>query len=82
MKLEKRNHITFKTVSGESKSVTLEMVDRWWEMSLSTLLSNYELRDNTTLASLEMSSKLIRVSMNALQIKPINLSLKSDLVVK
>ena len=45
MKLEKRNHITFKTVSGESKSVTLEMVERWWEMSLSTLLSNYELRD-------------------------------------
>ena len=38
----KRNHITFKTVSGESKSVTPEMVDGWREMSLPTLLSNDE----------------------------------------
>ena len=39
---KERNHITFKTVSGKSKSVTPEMVDGWWEMSLPTILSNYE----------------------------------------
>ena len=39
------NHITFKTASGESKSVTPEMADGWCEMSLSTLLSNYKLED-------------------------------------
>ena len=41
---KERNHITFKTVSGESKSVTPEMVDWWWETSLLTLLSNSELK--------------------------------------
>ena len=40
-----RNHITFKTISGESKSVVPEMVDGWWETSLLTLLSSYELKD-------------------------------------
>ena len=42
---KERNNITFKTVSGESKSVTPDMVDGWWETSLPTLLSNYELQD-------------------------------------
>ena len=42
---KERNHITFKTVSGESKSVTTDMVDGWWETSLPTLLSNYKLKD-------------------------------------
>ena len=40
-----RNHKSFKTVSGESKSVTPEMVDGWWKKSLPILLSNYELND-------------------------------------
>ena len=40
-----KKHITFKTVSGESKSVTPEMVDGWWETSLPTFLSNYEVKD-------------------------------------
>ena len=40
-----RNHITFKNVSRESKSVTPEMVDAWWEMSLPILLWNYKLKD-------------------------------------
>ena len=35
----------WKAVSGKLKSVTSEMVDRWWETSLPTLLSNYELKD-------------------------------------
>ena len=42
---KERNHLTFKTASGESKSVTPEMVDGWLETSLPTLLSNYELKD-------------------------------------
>ena len=42
---KERNHITFKTVSWETKSVTSEMVDAWWEIFLPTLLSNYELSD-------------------------------------
>ena len=41
----KVNHITFKTVSGKSKSVTSEMFDGWWETSLPTLSSNYEVKD-------------------------------------
>ena len=40
-----RNHTTFKAASGESKSETPGMVDGWWETSLPTLLSNYELKD-------------------------------------
>ena len=28
---KERNHITFKTILGESKSVTPELVDWWWE---------------------------------------------------
>ena len=43
--LERKNHITFKTVSKKSKSVTPEMVDGWWETSLPILLSNYEVKD-------------------------------------
>ena len=39
------NYTTFKPVWGESKSATREMVDGWWETSLPTLLSNYELTD-------------------------------------
>ena len=42
---KERSHITFKTVSGESKSVTPDMVAGWWETSLPTLLSNYELKN-------------------------------------
>ena len=32
-------------LSGESKSVAPEIVDGWWETSLPTLLSNYDLKD-------------------------------------
>ena len=42
---KERNHKTFKAVSEESKSITPEMVDGWWETSLLTLSSNYELKD-------------------------------------
>ena len=42
---KERSNISFKTVSGESKSVTPEMVNAWSETSLSTLLSNYDLKD-------------------------------------
>ena len=42
---KERNDISFKTVSGESKSVTPEMVNAWSEMSLPTYLSNYDLED-------------------------------------
>ena len=38
-----RNKVSFKTVSGESKAVTPEMVARWNEAILPTLLSNYGL---------------------------------------
>ena len=37
---KERNHMNFKNLSGESKSVTPEMVDGWWETSPVTLLSN------------------------------------------
>ena len=46
---KERNHVTSKAVSGESKSVTREMVDGWWETSLPTLLSKYVLKTFTTL---------------------------------
>ena len=39
------NNISFKTVSGELKSVTSEMVNRCSEMSLPTFLLNYHLKD-------------------------------------
>ena len=39
------NNISFKTVSGELKSVTPEMVNRCSEMSLPTFLLNYYLKD-------------------------------------
>ena len=40
------NDISFKTVSGESKSVTpWLMVSAWSETSLPTLLWNYDLKD-------------------------------------
>ena len=42
---KERNDISFKTVSGESKSATPEMVNAWSETSLPTLLSNYDLKD-------------------------------------
>ena len=38
---KERNQKTFKTISRESKSVTAEMVDGWWQTSLPILLSNY-----------------------------------------
>ena len=40
---KERNHITFKTVSGESKFVTPEMVDRWWKTFLPNLLSDHDI---------------------------------------
>ena len=40
-----RNNVTFKTISGESNSVTSEMVNSWSETSLPTLLYNYDLKD-------------------------------------
>ena len=43
---KERNNISFKTVSGESKSVTPEMVNAWSETSLAILLSNYDLKDS------------------------------------
>ena len=42
---KERSHIMFKTVSWETKSVTSEMIDAWWEIFLPTLLSNYELKE-------------------------------------
>ena len=42
---KERNNISFKTVSGESKSVTPEMLNAWSETSLPTLLSSYDLKD-------------------------------------
>ena len=42
---KERNNITFKTVSGVSNSVTPDMVNSWSETSLTTLLSNYELKN-------------------------------------
>ena len=42
---KERRNITFKTISGESNSVTSEMINAWKETSLPTLLSNYELKD-------------------------------------
>ena len=42
---KERNNISFKIVSGESKSVTKEMVNAWPEKSLSTLLSNCNLKN-------------------------------------
>ena len=40
-----RNNVSFKTVSGESKAVTSEMVAGWNETTLPTLLSNYDLEN-------------------------------------
>ena len=40
-----RNNVSFKTVSGESKAVTPEMVAGWNETTLPTLLSNYGLEN-------------------------------------
>ena len=42
---KEKNNISFKTVSGVSKSVTPEMVNAWSETSLPTLFSNYDLKD-------------------------------------
>ena len=42
---KERNNVTFKTISGESNSVTPEMVNAWSETSLPTLLCNYHLKD-------------------------------------
>ena len=43
---KERNNISSKSVSGESKSVTPEMVNAWSETSLATLLSNHDLKDS------------------------------------
>jgi hypothetical protein len=40
-----RHEISFKTVSGGSRSCTEEMTASWEESTLPTILSNYELRD-------------------------------------
>ena len=40
-----RYNISFKEVSGESKSVTPEMTAAWKETSLPTILSRYQLKD-------------------------------------
>ena len=42
---KERKNFTFKTISGESNSVTPEMVNAWSEISLPTLLYNYDLKD-------------------------------------
>ena len=43
---KERNNISFEAVSGDSKSVTPEMVNAWLETSLQTALSsNYDLKD-------------------------------------
>ena len=42
---KERRNITFKIISGESNSVTSEMVNAGKETSLPTLLSNYELKN-------------------------------------
>ena len=42
---KERNNVTFKTISGESNSVTPEMVNAWSETPLPTLLYNYDLKD-------------------------------------
>ena len=42
---KERDNISFETVSGEPKSVTPQMGNAWSEMSLPTLLSNYDLKD-------------------------------------
>ena len=42
---KERNNVTFKTISGESNSVTPEMVNAWSETSLPTLVYNYDLKD-------------------------------------
>lgn len=40
-----RHSVTFKSVVGESNSVTPEMIASWLETTLPTLLSNYKLED-------------------------------------
>ena len=42
---KEKNNMSFKTVSGESRSVTPEMVNVWLETSIPTLLSNNDLKD-------------------------------------
>ena len=42
---KERNNMSFKTVSGQSKSVTPEMVNAWLQTSHPTHLSNYGLKD-------------------------------------
>ena len=43
--LYKRNKIAFKDVVGESNAVTTDMISPWFETTLPTLLSNYNLCD-------------------------------------
>ena len=59
---KERNNVTFKTICGESNSVTPEMVNAWSETSLPTLLYNYELKDiyNAVWAILPMCPKQVR----------------------
>ena len=40
-----RYNISFKSVAGESVDVTPEMINPWFETTLPTLLSSYELKD-------------------------------------
>ena len=42
---KERNNVTFKTICGESNSVTPEMVNTWPETSLPTRLHDYDLKD-------------------------------------
>ena len=44
-KWKSRYDIVFKDVAGESNSVTPEMTASWYETSLPTILSKYDLRD-------------------------------------
>ena len=64
---KERNHKTFKTVLGESESVTPVMVDGWWEIPLPTPLPKHELKDIYT-------ADECGLFYNVFQIKPIDLA--------
>ena len=65
------DHITFKIASGESNSVTTEMVDGWWETSLQLFYHTASLKAFAMLTNLDCF-------MNDFLIKPMK-SLKSAL---
>ena len=54
-----RNNVSFKTVSGESKAVTPEMVAGWNETTLPTLLSNYGLENIYNAEEFEVFSRCL-----------------------